>query len=156
MLKNIVRFYYLIIYLMLTLFSSQYTFAQTNPLAGTSEGFVDKEYTVTQEAINKALQMIFVKCVAVSTEILEGKKGIIRSWGVGDRNGKFRFWSGVSTIKELDIKNGGVIVDVKIISKDNTVTVGFKVGEGDKESSKTLHNLLVEQLQNQKDSPTQK
>ena len=111
-----------------------------------SDGFLEKEYAFTQDDINKALDTIFVKCVAMETMTLEGNSGTIRSSGVEDKNRKWRFFSGVSTIKELNIKEGGVIVAVKTITNEKTMTVGFKVGEGDRKSSEILHELLGEKL----------
>ena len=110
------------------------------------DGFLDKEYSVTQNDIRKVLDTIFVKCVAVETMILEENKGTIRSSGVGDRNGKWQNFSGVSTIKELNIKEGGIIVAVKTVKNEKNMTVGFKVGEGDRKASEILHKLLAEKL----------
>lgn len=114
-------------------------------------GFLEKTYTVKQDALDKALDSIFAKTIASSTTILEDKNGIIRNYGVGDKNGKFdrKFssWGGVSTIKELDIKEGGVTIAVKTITGESGVIVGFKVGDGNKTSSKLLHELLANKLQ---------
>jgi hypothetical protein len=114
-------------------------------------GFLKKEYNVSQENMDKALKDIFIKCTAVETRVLPGKDGLIQSWGVGDKNNKWRSsggasWSGVGTIKELDIKDGGVVVDVLKLNKENTITIGFKVSDGDKSSPEKLHKLLSNKL----------
>jgi FKBP-type peptidyl-prolyl cis-trans isomerase FklB len=136
--------------------SASYTHASSVDFVW-SDGFLETNYTTTQDALKKALDSTFDKCVAVETVLLQGEKGTIVSWGVGDKNGKWRpglaTWNGIATIKELDIKDGGVVIAVKTVQDKDTVRVGFKVGDGDRTSSEVLHKLLSDKLQ--KDGPNQ-
>lgn len=114
------------------------------------DGFLEKDYPFAASDIREALKTIFLKCIATETLLLEGKEGTIESWGVGDTNGKWLSWNGVSTVKELNVKEGGVVVAVKTVKKESRLTVGFKVGEGDKKSSEILHKLLANKLEKPK------
>lgn len=127
--------------------------AQASEFVWTTDGFLDKDYSEPLPQISKVTDDMFAKCVAVSTEVL-GNKGLIRSSGVGDQDGKWKMWGGVGTIRELDVKKGGIVVAVKLLANDKTTTVGFKVGEGDRKASETLHRLLAERLSKTTSQPT--
>jgi hypothetical protein len=110
------------------------------------DGFISKEYTVRQPDLDAAMKAIFPKCVAVE----QSQDGTTVTWGVGDKNGNWSAgvanWHGVATVNGLDIKEGGVLIMVKTVRTQNTVTVGFKVGDGDAASSEKLHKMLAELL----------
>ena len=112
-----------------------------------SDGFLERDYSAAPDVLERTIDGIFERCVAVGTPILDGKKGVIRLYGVGEKNGKYKLglatWNGVNTISELDIKEGGVVIAVKSVAAEKVTTVGFKVGKGDKKASESLHSLLT-------------
>lgn len=115
------------------------------------DGYLEKQYPVAAGDVNNAIDAVFAKCSAIDTTPLEGNKGSIRRFGVGDKSGKYRTadgatWSGIATIKEIGIKDGGVCVSVKTLATEKAMTVGFKIGDGDRKSSEALHKLLAEKL----------
>ena len=136
---------YLIIAFFLTFVATQSSLAQDKPKdAFGNDGFVEKTYVVFPDALDRALDSIFVKSVPAGTTIL--KQNIIQRHGVGDTNGKWGTWNGIGTIEGLQVKDGGVTVAVKRFTDRNGITVGFKVDDGDKASSETLQEILEETL----------
>ena len=122
------------------------------------DGYLEKYYSESC-AVNEVdgIPGMFDKCVAVNTIIL-GKDsagfitGYIRVNGVGDSKGNWRNgltnWSGVGTFANLNVPDGGILVYVKI--KGNTI--GFKVGNGDRQSSEVLHNILADRIKKRLES----
>ncbi len=100
-----------------------------------SDGFLEKQYAETNTAT--ALADLFHKCVQVQLTILTrpiGTYTTIQTYGAGDNNGEF----------QLGVK--GAVIIVKRIEKEKTLTVGFKVGDGDRKASEALHRLLASKL----------
>ena len=116
----------------------------------TVDGFLERDYVSKDGAVSKAIDGIFAKCLAAGTTILDAPKGIIRTWGVGDKDGNMKRgvtnWGGVGTVPGLDVKPGGTGVHVKMVENPKGLTVGFKIDDGDAKSCETLHNILAEAL----------
>ena len=120
-------------------------------------GFSEKEYKKPFNQVeNTILQDIFGfvpdkgamtgKIIIVETQKLDG--GGIRTYGVGDKNGKWRNWNGVGTVNGIKIRDGGSTIKVKVIKTGyNTTIVGFNVDESDRKQSEELHKLLETKLQ---------
>ena len=143
--------------LVLTLANVQPVSSQTNGGGFVwKNGFLEKEYSVSMKEFYTARAAIFVKCLPIEQielTMLDGKKADILALGIGDKNGNYRSsgvigltMSGLSTISELNVQDGGIRVDVKTMNNTNSITVGFKVGDGDKTSSEVLHKLLAATL----------
>ena len=150
---------YLYLALIVTIFTgSSMLFGQTvsNEYVW-KDGFLEKGYKQPQKEINSAVMLIFgsvpagegvitSKCMIIAIEELKEENGQITIWGVGDKKGKCGNWSGVGTVDGLNIKEGGSRIQVKVTEKDGITTVGFKVDDGDKETSQNLHKLLADKL----------
>jgi hypothetical protein len=137
-----------IIIFLFVLLSEKSAFAQIDSARFLwSDGFMKKEYAATDD-VDKAIDAIFSKCVIIG--ISKSNGGRIITFGVGDKNGRWSHrgptWNEVGTIKELVIEDGGVDVAVEIVRKPNTVSIGFKVDDGDTVSPKILHDLIINKL----------
>jgi hypothetical protein len=123
------------------------------------DGFSEKEYEQPYKKVDDViLKDIFGfvpgkkegemtgKIIIAGTQKIDG--GEITTYGVGDKNGKWRNWSGVETVKGLKPKDGGSIIKVKLVKTGyNTTTVGFNVDEVDKKQSESMHNILKSKMQ---------
>jgi len=97
------------------------------------DGFLDREYAVSLSEADHAESQLSRHWMAMQTIIVPG--GHIRVNGVGDENDEF----------QLSEKGG--IVRVRIVgSRQNNVTVGMKVSDGDLKASQMLHERFREIL----------
>lgn len=132
--------------------------AQTKPTEpGWKEGFLEKEYKVSAKEAYSAVSALFGfrdaapgvqmgGCLVISTDD-GGKKGVsITTYGVGDEKGKYGGFKGVNGITGLKVKEGGSRIQVRVTEKQDGVAVGFKVDDGERPSSETLHELLAKKM----------
>jgi len=133
--------------LLFTVLAHIATYADESPAGAYAwnDGFLERPYNISGDALQKAMEKVFTKCVAVS----HSEDGTVQTWGVGDKNTVWRSsggatWNGVGTIKGLNVKEGGTEIQVKTVKKDGNLVVGFKVDEGDKNASEALHKILAE------------
>jgi hypothetical protein len=135
-----------------------FAFAQTNiPPDIWKDGFLEKSYIYPLKKVNSAIDAILGYTEGTS-DIAYGQLVVLQiqkidkdvqvvTYGVGDKNGKLgKTMSGVGGIKGFTTKEGGSRLQVKVTQENNAVTVGFKVDDGDRSSSETLHNLLAQKL----------
>ena len=97
-----------------------------------NDGFLDKKYYESSDKIKKVLDQLLVGCMAFSYQIIEN--GIINTYGVGDKEGK---WS---------LNKQGGTVSVKKVKQSSYMIIGFKVNKGNKEGSLYFHKLLKSKL----------
>ncbi len=109
------------------------------------DGFLEKKYNYQSEIISQAIDSLFSnRCVAYSRETIED--GIILGNGVGDKNGKWKNWSNVCTIKGINIKEGGMLIYYKWVDKKDGIVIGFKTEDNDKNIPSVLHKLFLEKI----------
>ena len=75
----------------------------------------------------RLLHKQLIPCSAIDVWHIQEKrlKMVCLGNGVGDKNGKWKNWSNVSTIKGINIKEGGMLIITNGSTKDGIV-IGFK------------------------------
>jgi len=91
--------------------------------SGIAKGFLEKDYSVSKKILEGAIDSLFQKCMESSVTVLTDDNdktiGMIRCKAIGDKNGKWNLggakWNGLGTIKELNIPENGIDIEVKQI-----------------------------------------
>lgn len=132
-------------------------FTMTNQLIAQStiwkDGFLEKKYNYKKEVVYKAIDSLLPSTpfpIAYGREVINGVT--IHYDGYGDKNGRFKSFSNAPKINGIDIPEGGIaigkliVVDNNLIVVNNSVTVGFKTADNNKDIPPLLHKKLLEYI----------